>query len=94
MTDESKAKVLGVLASVSSNAEAHEIRDDTSLESLGMDSLSVVELKIRMKHELGCEIPDHELMEVRTVQDLLLLIENVLPTGALPPLDGGGSASL
>ncbi len=42
---------------------------DATFESLGLDSLDVVELTLVIEEELGVKIEDEELEDVRTVQD-------------------------
>ncbi|MDX1620481.1 MAG: acyl carrier protein [Nitriliruptorales bacterium] len=42
---------------------------DASFESMGLDSLDVVELTLVVEEELGVKIEDEELEDVRTVQD-------------------------
>jgi|GEM_PF-542918 len=41
--------------------ERSELRDDTNLFDLGMDSLSVVRLVVALEEELGIQIPADEL---------------------------------
>ncbi len=47
------------------------IKDD-----LGADSLAVVDLAMSLEDEFGIEIPDNELEDVKTVGDVVKLIES------------------
>jgi len=47
------------------------IKDD-----LGADSLAVVDLAMSLEDEFGIEIPDNELENVKTVGDVVKLIES------------------
>ncbi len=54
---------------------------DVTLESnikddLGADSLAVVDLAMSLEDEFGIEIPDNELEDVKTVGDVVKLIES------------------
>ena len=56
-----------------------EILDDTSLrDGLGLDSLQVTELLFEIEEGFGARISDEEAMNLRTVGDLLTIIENKL----------------
>ena len=45
-------------------------------EDLGADSLDVVELLMAIEDEFGIEIPDEEIENIKTVDDLVKYIEN------------------
>lgn len=45
-------------------------------EDLGADSLDVVELLMAIEDEFGIEIPDDEIENIKTVDDLVKYIEN------------------
>ena len=44
-------------------------------EDLGADSLDVVELLMAIEDEFGVEIPDEEIENIKTVDDLVKYIE-------------------
>jgi acyl carrier protein len=46
-----------------------EVTPQATFESLGLDSLDVVELTLVVEEELGVKIEDEELEDVRTVGD-------------------------
>lgn len=45
-------------------------------EDLGADSLDVVELLMAIEDEFGLEIPDDEIENIKTVDDLVKYIES------------------
>jgi acyl carrier protein len=74
MSTEVKAAIVKVI-------NEHFIRDrdiDSSFhfeEDLGMDSTDVLELVIHIEEELGIEIPDEDLVQVRTVGDMVRAVK-------------------
>ncbi len=55
--------------------------EDITLESnltddLGADSLEVAQLVMNLEDEFGIEIPDEEVSDIKTVQDLVKYLEN------------------
>jgi acyl carrier protein len=48
---------------------ADAVTPDATFESLGLDSLDVVELTLVLEEETGVKLEDEELEDVRTVQD-------------------------
>ena len=48
---------------------------DASREDAGLDSLAVVELSMVLSRRLDIDIPDDELLELKTVADIVQLIE-------------------
>lgn len=49
---------------------------DSKFVELGIDSLDLVDLVFEMEEELGVEFEDEELMTIKTVGDLIQLVEN------------------
>lgn len=45
-------------------------------EDLGIDSLSAIELGTELESEFGIEIADEELVSLKTVEDIIKLIES------------------
>lgn len=45
-------------------------------EDLGIDSLSAIELGTELESEFGIEIADEELVALKTVEDIIKLIES------------------
>ncbi|SDB07832.1 MULTISPECIES: acyl carrier protein [unclassified Butyrivibrio] len=50
-------------------------KDSKLIDDLGADSLSVVELHMEIEERLGVKIPDEEVANLKTVQDVLTAIE-------------------
>jgi acyl carrier protein len=48
-----------------------DVTPDATFESLGLDSLDVVELTLVLEEETGVKLEDEELEDVRTVQDAM-----------------------
>ncbi|TDD37553.1 acyl carrier protein [Actinomadura sp. KC06] len=64
---------------------AAEVRSDCDLiEDLGLDSLSVVEVVFETQKRLATEIPDEGLAGVRTVHDLLQVVDLAVNGSATP----------
>jgi len=58
-----------------------QVQDETVIrEGLGLDSLQLTELLFEVEERLGAKIADEEAMKLRTVGDLITLIES--KTGA------------
>jgi len=50
---------------------------DATLESLGLDSLSVIEFMFNLEDELKIKLPD-ERVEIKTLQDVTNLVDKVV----------------
>ena len=50
---------------------------DAPLESLGLDSLSVIEFMFKLEDELKIKLPD-ERVEIKTVGDVANLVDKIL----------------
>jgi acyl carrier protein len=48
-----------------------EVAAEATFESLGLDSLDVVELTLVLEERTGVKLEDEELEDVRTVQDAI-----------------------
>ena len=60
-----------------------QVREETVIrEGLGLDSLQLTELLFEIEERLGVKIADDEAMKLRTVGDLITLIETKLAPGA------------
>ena len=58
------------------NVEEAKVKPEASLsDDLEIDSLSAVELALELESAFDIEIEDEELAELKTVQDILDLIE-------------------
>lgn len=52
-----------------------ELTDDMAFKDLGIDSLDLVDLVFELEEEIGVQFEDDELLELKTVKDLLSLID-------------------
>ena len=50
---------------------------DATLESLGLDSLSVIEFMFNLEDELKIKLPD-ERVEIKTLEDVVNLVDRVI----------------
>jgi acyl carrier protein len=61
------------------NRRLPELKLDTVIATLGMDSVAVMELVSYFEEKLNVRIPDEELSRIRTVKDLRDAIARLLP---------------
>src|SRR5438552_17051756 len=61
------------------NRRLTELRAETVIATLGMDSVAVMELVSYFEEKLAVRIPDEELSRIRTVKDLRDAIARLLP---------------
>lgn len=61
------------------NRRLPDLRPDTVIATLGMDSVAVMELVSYFEEKLDVRIPDEELSRIRTVKDLRDAIAKLLP---------------
>ena len=61
------------------NRRLTELRAETVIATLGMDSVAVMELVSYFEEKLSVRIPDEELSRIRTVKDLRDAIAKLLP---------------
>jgi acyl carrier protein len=61
------------------NRRLSDLRPDTVISTLGMDSVAVMELVSYFEEKLSVRIPDEELSRIRTVKDLRDAIARLLP---------------
>ena len=59
-----------------------ELRSETVIATLGMDSVAVMELVSYFEEKLSVRIPDEELSRIKTVRDLRDAIQRLLPDKA------------
>lgn len=60
---------------LSSKLRGQELTKDSVFRELGIDSLDLVDLVFELEEEIGTEFEDDELLKIKTVQDLLDLID-------------------
>jgi acyl carrier protein len=78
LNENQKEIIIGVLSELSA-VPTDKITEDTKVkDSLGMDSLDLVEVVMRLENEFGCTIPDEDygLETTLTVGDLFKIVAN------------------
>ena len=59
------------------NVEADKITKDSKIvEDLGADSLDMIEMLMAFEEEFGISIPDEQAMQMKTVKDIVELIDS------------------
>ena len=59
------------------NLKLEKLTPEATLESLGLDSLSVIEFMFNLEDELKIKLPD-ERVEIKTLQDVTNLVDKIL----------------
>jgi acyl carrier protein len=91
MADEVADKVIATLASVK-RIPAENIKLDTNLQELGIDSLDVFTLLFELENAFKISIPDDDVRSLRTVNDVVDGIKKLLAAApATPPPDAPAS---
>ena len=73
-------KVIATLASVK-RIPADQIKLDSSLLDLGVDSLDTFTLLFELKSKFNISIPDDEARNIRTVSDIVAGVQRILDAG-------------
>ncbi len=55
--------------------EGDLVPEASLLDDLGADSLDVVELVMALEEEFGIEVPDDDVENIRTIQDIVRYVE-------------------
>lgn len=58
--------------------EREKLLDETSLESLGVDSLGVFEMVINIEDEFNFELKDKEMLKFKTVGDAVQALKTAI----------------
>ncbi len=90
MSDAVAEKVIATLASVK-RVPAEDIKLDTNLQDMGIDSLDVFTLLFELENAFKISIPDDDVRSLRTVNDVVEGIKKIL--AAAPPDTSLGSAT-
>jgi len=61
------------------NRRLPDLKPQTVITTLGMDSVAIMELVAWFEEKLGVRIPDEQLSKIRTVKDLRDTIAQLLP---------------
>lgn len=62
--------------SLESHLNGKELTIETSFKDLGVDSLDLVDLVFELEEEIGVQFEDEELLQLKTIKDLLTLIDS------------------
>ena len=73
-------KVIATLASVK-RIPAEQIKPDSSLQELGVDSLDTFTLLFELESKFNISIPDEQARSIRTVSDIVAGVQKVLDSG-------------
>ena len=63
------------------NRRLSDLRPETVIATLGMDSVAVMELVSYFEEKLAVRIPDEDLNHIRTVGDLRDALARLVPVG-------------
>ncbi len=75
---EIRTKIKEIISNVT-NIEPEEIGDKASfIEDLQLDSLSLLEIGVDVDYEFKLGVPEEKLSELRTVDDAVALVQQVL----------------
>ena len=77
-TDNTVDRVMALAAARFSRPAGKLAPDDDVFESLGIDSVQVLELLSELENELEIELPDYELRNVKTFAQLAAAIDRRL----------------
>jgi acyl carrier protein len=85
MYDELTERVIAHIARTHSLAE-ESVTPESTFDELGIDSLGAMSLVADLEIELGVDVPNEELLKVRSVGDAIDSLARVLAeAGAAPP---------
>ena len=70
-----REKLLAILAEQIDMAQEELTDDKRFVEDLDMDSLDMVEMTVELEQEIGCTFEQDALAEIKTIGDLIALIE-------------------
>ncbi|MBL1102168.1 acyl carrier protein [Streptomyces coffeae] len=67
-----------IIAAVLGSAAPAEVKSDDELREIGIDSLAILEIVVRVEKECGITIGDSEVFEaaLRRVDDLVKLVQS------------------
>ena len=76
MTEQEIQTGLGEIVDEVAGVPAAEVTPDKSfVDDLDIDSLSMVEIAVAAQDKFGVEIPDDELKNLKTVQDVISFVQ-------------------
>ena len=75
---ELEQKILSIIREQKTLPEA--IRPDLQLAELGIDSLDALNILFALEEAFGITIPDEKARSIKTVDDMVSMIEGLLPS--------------
>jgi acyl carrier protein len=76
MTEQEILAGLGEIIDEIAGVPADQVTPDkTFIDDLDIDSLSMVEIAVAAQDKFGVEIPDEELKNLKTVQDVVVFVQ-------------------
>lgn len=82
MTREEIKSQLTTILTEQFGVPAEEITEDATFESLGLDSLDLVEVTLVIDEELDIRIPDERLGDIQTTGDAVDVLMDLTTVGA------------
>jgi acyl carrier protein len=73
---ETSAKVIGIVAEIL-NTDSATIKADSTFESLGADSLDMLEIIMKLEEAFGIEISDDQAAQIKTVGEAVDNIQKI-----------------
>lgn len=77
--NELEQKVLAIIQEQKTLAH-NDIRPETPLAELGIDSLDALNILFALEESFGISIPDDKARGIRTVDDMVSTIQELLPS--------------
>jgi acyl carrier protein len=76
MTEQEILAGLGEIVDEIAGVPADQVTPDKSfVDDLDIDSLSMVEIAVAAQDKFGVEIPDEQLKNLKTVQDVIVFVQ-------------------
>jgi len=75
---ELEQKILSIIREQKTLPE--EIRPDLQLAELGIDSLDALNILFALEEAFGITIPDEQARQMKTVDDMVTMIQGLLPS--------------
>jgi len=75
-TDYHKQKITKIISEFSGFTEELVSEETQLADGLGLDSLDIVEIIVKIDEEFGCNIPDEDYAHVKTVNDIFKAVSN------------------
>lgn len=79
MNEKVLSEVMAIVADVA-EVGVEEVRPEVTLRELGIDSLGGLRIVADVERRYGIVIPEAEIGKIRTMQDILTLVERHSPT--------------